>query len=266
MTPRFYLVDEAQRAIFLNNYYSYPEVKIISVIRWLTPVLYISWTYLELHRSRQLMLENYSDDRLLLLKWLWQLNTLNLFIFLVSSIKGLLRFQLDGYSFHFVRLAMVIVLISFLVWIVMKALYHPKLFRGIDVTLPSVSKLVAESKEENISKEKQADLDRILQYMQQKQPYLDASLSLQKLARQLSLPSHELSLLINHHLGKHFFDFVNEYRIRAAQQILIDPAQKAKTVLEILYEVGFNSKSSFNTAFRKHTDMTPTEYRKGKRV
>lgn len=266
MTPRFYLVDEAQRAIFLNNYYTYPEVKIISVIRWLTPVIYISWTYIELYRSRQLMLENYSDDRLLLLKWLWQLNTLNLTIFLISSIKSFLRFQMDNSSFHFVRLTMVVVLISFLVWIVMKALYHPKLFRGIDFAIPSVSKLLAQSEEQTIDKEKQATIDRILQYMQQEKPYLDASLSLQKLARQLSLPSYELSLLINHHLGKHFFDFVNEYRIRAAQQILIDPAQKAKTVLEILYEVGFNSKSSFNTAFKKHTDMTPTEYRKGKRV
>jgi len=269
MTPRFYLVDEAQRAVFLNSYYTHLEVKIISVIRWPTPVLYISWTYLELYRSRQLMLENYSDDRLLLLKWLWQLNTLNLAIFFISSIKSFLRFQMDGNSFHFVHLTMVVVLISFLVWIVMKALYHPKLFRGIDFAIPSVSKLLAQSENkeqtQNISTEKQAIIDRILQYMQQEKPYLDASLSLQKLAHQLSMPSHELSLLINHHLGKHFFDFVNEYRIRAAQQILIDPTQQAKTVLEILYEVGFNSKSSFNTAFKKHTDMTPTEYRKGKR-
>ncbi|WP_164118697.1 helix-turn-helix domain-containing protein, partial [Sphingorhabdus sp. Alg239-R122] len=58
-----------------------------------------------------------------------------------------------------------------------------------------------------------------------------------------------------------FFDFVNGYRVSAAQDILLSSPDM--TVLEILYAVGFNSKSSFNTAFRKHTGSTPTQYRRG---
>lgn len=64
------------------------------------------------------------------------------------------------------------------------------------------------------------------------------------------------------HLNKHFFDFVNEYRIEKAKELLTHPERKEYTVLEILYEVGFNSKSSFNTAFKKRTGLTPTEYRR----
>ncbi|MEO0902667.1 MAG: helix-turn-helix domain-containing protein, partial [Bacteroidota bacterium] len=71
----------------------------------------------------------------------------------------------------------------------------------------------------------------------------------------------ELSILINHKMGQHFFDFVNSYRIQSAVDILKDPTKKKVTILEILYEVGFNSKSSFNTAFKKHTGHTPTTYR-----
>mgnify|MGYP001819446785 CR=1 FL=1 len=93
-------------------------------------------------------------------------------------------------------------------------------------------------------------------------PYLDPSLTVTGLARQLRLPAKELSLLINHSLNQHFFDFVNGYRIQEAMKILRDPERKVFTVLEILYEVGFNSKSSFNTAFKKHTSFTPSEYRR----
>ena len=59
-----------------------------------------------------------------------------------------------------------------------------------------------------------------------------------------------------------FFDFINSYRIDDATEILADLDNNKVTVLEIMFEVGFNSKSSFNTAFKKHTGFTPTTYRK----
>ena len=68
--------------------------------------------------------------------------------------------------------------------------------------------------------------------------------------------------MINHKLNKHFFDLINEYRIEKAMQILQNPKESHLTILEILYAVGFNSKSSFNTAFKNYTGLTPTEYRK----
>jgi AraC-like DNA-binding protein len=98
--------------------------------------------------------------------------------------------------------------------------------------------------------------------MKDERPYLDFELTLQKLALKTDIPEKELSLLINHYLGKHFFDFINEYRINEAKVILANPDKKEVTILEILYQVGFNSKSSFYTAFKKFTNKTPTQYRK----
>ncbi|NJM78481.1 MAG: helix-turn-helix transcriptional regulator [Flavobacterium sp.] len=83
-----------------------------------------------------------------------------------------------------------------------------------------------------------------------KEPFIESSLTIQDLASRLDLNSRELSILINHQMGQHFFDFINEYRIEKAKNILKDTSKKELTVLEILYEVGFNSKSSFNTAFK----------------
>jgi len=98
--------------------------------------------------------------------------------------------------------------------------------------------------------------------MESQEAYLNPSLTLFELANGLDMPSIELSLFLNKSLNKNFFDFVNEYRIRKAMEILQDPNKREYTVLEILYEVGFNSKSSFNTAFKKYTKLTPTQYRK----
>ena len=99
--------------------------------------------------------------------------------------------------------------------------------------------------------------------MQQNKPFLDPSLSLETLAKQINLPRNEVSLSINKIIGQHFFDFVNSYRINfAAKMLITNDGQPQKTVLEILYEVGFNSKSSFNSAFKKHLLMTPSQYRK----
>ena len=94
------------------------------------------------------------------------------------------------------------------------------------------------------------------------QPFLNPALTIQDISQEMNVPVRELSVLINHQLGQHFYDFVNTYRIEKAKEILKDSSKSKVTILEILYEVGFNSKSSFNTAFKKHTGNTPTEYRK----
>jgi AraC-like DNA-binding protein len=57
-------------------------------------------------------------------------------------------------------------------------------------------------------------------------------------------------------------DFINKYRVEEVKVRFSDPENKNKTVLEIMYETGFYSKSVFNTAFKKFTGMTPSEYRK----
>ncbi|MFK7806745.1 MAG: helix-turn-helix domain-containing protein, partial [Saprospiraceae bacterium] len=263
MLPNFYLVDEVAKREYLDVYYTHKEIKFLNILRTIVPISYDIASFVVLYRMKKLILENYSDDIMSLHNWLWQLLMASCFVYLVSTFKSFLRPHMSYEAFHIVRVAMVLTLIGFMLWMVMKALYHPKLFRGIDSSIKPLSKILKEhpnSKE--INNADQQRLETIQAYVTTEKPFLDSSLSLQKLARQLSLPSQELSLLINHHLGKHFFDFVNEYRIRAAQDILSDTQQKSKTVLEILYEVGFNSKSSFNTAFKKHTGMTPTQFRK----
>jgi AraC-like DNA-binding protein len=105
-------------------------------------------------------------------------------------------------------------------------------------------------------------LERLAAHMQTKRPWLEPDLTLEQLAGQLQLRPKLLSQAINEGLGRNFFEFVNTYRIEEAKRLLTDPADKKITVLEVLYEVGFNSKSSFNTVFKKQTGLTPSEFKK----
>ena len=97
--------------------------------------------------------------------------------------------------------------------------------------------------------------------MRQDQAYRDGELSLEQLAQRLALTPHELSQLINQSFGMNLSDYLNGFRVTALQAALSDPAQQSATVLELALAAGFNSKSSLNRVFKKHTGQTPTEFR-----
>ena len=105
-------------------------------------------------------------------------------------------------------------------------------------------------------------LTRLLNHMETEKPYVDGELTLPKLAERLSIPPQHLSQTINERLQQNFFDFVNTYRVEEAKRRLLDPAKQHYSVLAIAEEVGFNSKSAFNSVFKKHVRMTPSEFRK----
>lgn len=111
------------------------------------------------------------------------------------------------------------------------------------------------------SERSQRYLDKLVNFMETEQPFTDGDLTIQKLAEKLSIPANHLSQTINERLGQTFSDFVNSYRVEAAKRKLVDPAFSHLSVLGIAEEVGFNSKSSFNSVFKKHTKMTPSEFR-----
>jgi putative ABC transport system permease protein len=91
--------------------------------------------------------------------------------------------------------------------------------------------------------------------------YEDPELSLSLLAEKLQLPSHELSRVINTVFKKSFNDFINEYRVRDVVSRMQDPAFDNMTLLGIAFDAGFNSKSTFNRAFRQITGKTPAEFK-----
>ncbi len=98
--------------------------------------------------------------------------------------------------------------------------------------------------------------------MEKDKPYLDPDLTLAKLAAAMEMPAKHLSQVINEHFSLNFNDFVNRYRIEEAKRLLLDPAAREFKLLRIAFESGFNSKSVFNAAFRKHAGASPSDFRR----
>lgn len=105
-------------------------------------------------------------------------------------------------------------------------------------------------------------IQKLLYLIEVEKIYKNPDLTIKTLASKLIISSRTLSQIINDQLHTNFYEFVNEYRIKEAQKLLIDPKTRDKSVLDISYEVGYNSKSAFNRAFKHFTRMTPSEYRK----
>lgn len=104
-------------------------------------------------------------------------------------------------------------------------------------------------------------VERVKRLMAEQKPYLEHDINIETLARRLSLPERTLSRVLNHHFGKNFFEFINSYRVDEAKRLLHDPAKSNNTILELMGEAGFTSKSTFNAIFKKHVGKTPSQYR-----
>lgn len=102
----------------------------------------------------------------------------------------------------------------------------------------------------------------LLKYIDEEKPYLDPDLSLRSLAEQIDIHPNQLSWLLNESIGKNFNEFINHYRVEAFKMLSKDPQNAHIILVGLAYESGFNSKTVFNTYFKKETGLTPKQFLK----
>ena len=107
---------------------------------------------------------------------------------------------------------------------------------------------------------------KLMEVMQEEDLYLDADLTLPRLAEAADLSPHQVSQVLNYQMNQNFFSFVNNYRIDLAKQLLTEPDTERMPIVELAVEVGFKSKSSFYDAFNRSTRMTPTQFKRAMNV
>lgn len=132
--------------------------------------------------------------------------------------------------------------------------------------------LVPEEKEPHIARKpvpvdielRRQVADKLLLAMERSKRYTDPDLTLEKLATALQVPRNLVSEVLNQHLEKTFYQFVNEFRVKEVIRLLNRCKRQgiSPNILSLAFEAGFNSKSSFNQYFKKHTGQTPSEYLK----
>ena len=259
-----YFNDRPAKIKFIN---SMNDMLFFQFLLYLFEVLfqvYFIASFLAIRKARKVYLENYTNPNISALNALYKITILYYVLHFIVLTRWLVTYifgfgeirawtvTIDGFAFLFCTC-----------WYLFVALNNPDFFRGVNSDLKPIEEVISEEKSSpEIDEEKNKQIYSLKEFMIKNEPYLDSSLTIQNLAEQVEMPVKELSALINLYMNKHFFDFINEYRIEKAKEILKDPSKKELTILEILYEVGFNSKSSFSTSFKKYTGTTPTDFRK----
>ncbi len=225
-------------------------------------------TFVVIHRHQKSMkrLVSYSSGKITL-QWLLGLSItfytgyVVMFIFGgVDIMTGFMPF--DPYEISFIGLT----LLTFLFGVF--GFQQPGIFEEVvryrhpDTDPPEAS----DPKKYQRSGLKQEDVadyvNKIKKYMAIEKPYLNRELTIYDLADQLKIPRHILSEVINEHMGKNFYNLVNDYRIDEVKKRMKSEDLQQLTILGIAYDSGFNSKSSFNTIFKEKTGQTPSEYLK----
>lgn len=226
--------------------------------------LFFQWK-LVVGYKKELLLDKYEGHTNEVMKWLKTFNWLFsssilgyiiLFI-IISSDPSLAKSEqimlIPGYilSFSFLGLSTYL-------------LVHPQVLFGlpyVKVESKSVHDLHIIKKETiPVPKEYDEEIYQLKKYFEENDPYLNNDLNINEVAVSLDIPAREVSFIINQHFNQRFTDFVNMYRIKYVNQKIKTGYLNKFTVESLSKEAGFSSKSTFNVAFKKVNQCTPSEY------
>lgn len=137
----------------------------------------------------------------------------------------------------------------------------PRYDQFYKILFPFASKVQKSKKKELLDSETAQQIKtKLLELVDNDQPYLDSSLSLRSLAKQLEIHPNQLSWLLNETVGKSFNEFINGYRVAAFKRLAKESKSSNLTLLGMAYDCGFNSKTVFHTYFKKETGLTPSQF------
>lgn len=160
---------------------------------------------------------------------------------------------------HIVQLC-ILILVNIIIY---QGLKNPLSFQKIsEDDLSIIKKIKPNDKPNIINRESNNNLaTKLEELMRKDKPYLNPELDLTSLAQSMNVHPKTLSFSINRILGCSFSEYINSFRIETAMELLQNNSDHQLTIMEVMYDVGFNSRSVFNTIFKKKTGYTPTQYK-----
>jgi len=221
---------------------------------------YLSICVREVIRYKKVVKDNYSKLEWLNLGWL-QSTFLIFSLIVLTDVFQFTVFLLKGDSYPLENIVYLLILAAINL-LYFKGFMHDRGITGINQEDLSLSSSIdSAQRRKPDSTENQLLIQKLDQHLRSNESFKNPSLTIALLSKELEIPKRTLSELINDHYQQNFVDFINTHRIESAKRRLEHPLDPKETILEVMYEVGFNSKSSFNTAFKKKTGLTPSQYK-----
>lgn len=247
--------------LYLNDSIALSWLFFVALFLVSDPV-YLILSYVRLREYKRRMLASVSDTDRINLNWLNLILLLWLVAALVLVPVGFLTLSLGWFTTDSLDMMIALTSVVFFFTLGFYGFKQTTVFTNLE--LKETGKATAANYERSGLTPRQAKDHHasLLQLMEEKKPHLNGDLTAGELSQLLGVSTNHLSQILNKEQGQNFFDFVNGYRVNEVIYKMGDPANAHLTLLAIALDSGFNSKTSFNTVFKKITGLTPSQYQK----
>ncbi len=220
------------------------------------PLAYFSAASITVWRYHKVLRQQHSDVNETALWWLYYLTLGFVFAGVWTLALSLLA--------YFYRLPLGVT-DNYLNFILLIALFYYSISHAQHLTTTKEDEEFELPKESSAgvdTKPLDSTIDKILDGIVNQKLYLNQSLNVEQFSAKIGVPYRDVSYAINKTFGTNFFEFINSYRIEESKRYLADEKYKDMTIMDILLESGFNSKSAFQRFFKRLTGTSPTEFRR----
>jgi len=241
----------------IDDYSLFSTILLIGFI--VSGLTYSVISYRKLLRRKKLIFDNFSNNNRINLNWL-QYAILGIgFVFITGTIITIFR-EVIGFEFPFnADILFYSIIVGFVVFVGYSGIRQQDLFSNTVTTEKELVNIESEYKKSGLKTDTAiAKHKALLDLMVVEKPYLNPKLTLNELSEQLDMSSNNMSQLINQYEHVNFYDFVNKYRV---EEFIIRAQNNTDfSLLGHALDSGFNSKSSFNSIFKKLKSVTPSQY------
>jgi AraC-like DNA-binding protein len=247
---------------FLGTNFEYFSLTAIVVIY----IIYFSLSLKEYQNYLKIARKNFSDELRLGTSWVKQMIYGRYFLIIIDFVLLFINYTFKETYSSYHGIFNTIAYTVFAYFITIKGKLNPAVYQLRKIEYEKIIEKekggIPNGKEKIISEELLIIAEKFTQLMESQKIFREEGLSVKDVADKLDVPAYIVSQAINSCLGKSFYDLVNSYRVEEAKRLMFDENLNHLSMVGIAFEAGFNSKTAFNTAFKKHTGMTPSEFKK----
>ena len=261
MVPFYFFYSAEEKVLvdkgLVNDFSVFSIIMLFGFI--LSGIGYSVFSYRKLVHREKVVEENFSDMNRINMSWLRYAILGIVSVFITAAFVSIFR-EVLGFQFPFnADILFYSIIVGFVVFIGYSGIRQQDLFSNTTVNEEELVKTESEYKKSSLKLDVATKKhDELLLLMKKEKPYLNPKLTLNDLAQSLAVSNNHLSQIINQYEEVNFHDFVNKYRVEE----FIQKAQNNKSfsLLGHAFDSGFNSKSTFNSVFKKFKSVTPSQY------
>ncbi|RDY60907.1 helix-turn-helix domain-containing protein [Flagellimonas nanhaiensis] len=191
---------------------------------------------------------------------IWQKNIYYIHIFYVLTYSAYGIIIINGLTTGFLFHIPVIAMATMVLYVGYSANIQPDVFNG---AYAYTNRLFPKYEKSGLTPSLSIELkENLLHLFANEKIYKENNINLDMVAKRLNTTRHNASQIINEHFNVSFHELVNTYRIKEAKELLLDDKSQRLNIINIAYEVGYNNKVTFNKAFKKDTQLTPSQYQR----